>query len=99
MVNDFPLIYLCPDSDIQWISKFMDQISNEKKDFDGYVKRRETLENLGAALFSPSNGIDSFLEPFDLGMNRSKVAFRFTDLLALETLYYFGSCYSKLKLP
>jgi hypothetical protein len=99
MVADFPLIYLCPDSDIHWISKFMEQLSQEKKDFDSYVKRRETLENLGSALFSPSNGIDSFLEPFDSGVKQGKAVFRFTDLLALETLYYFGSCYSKLKLP
>ena len=98
MVADFPLIYLCPDSDIHWISKFMDKLSQEKKDFDSYVKRRETLENLGSALFSPSNGIDSFLEPFDSGVKQGKAVFRSTDLLALEALYYFGFLYSKLKL-
>jgi hypothetical protein len=98
MVNDFPLIYFCPDNETHWISKFMDQITEEKRDIDSYVKRREKLENLGAALFSPANGIDSFLKPFDTTMVRDKVAFRFTDFLILEILYYLGFWYSKLKL-
>jgi len=96
MVNHFPLIYLCPDTDTNWISKFIEQIVEERKDFDNYLVRRAKLENFGAALFSPSNGIDSFLEPINTRMGKVKVAFRYIDFRFLEVLYYFGFCYSKL---
>lgn len=98
MVSDFPLIYLCPDTETSWISQFVDQITEEKKDFDNYVRRRSKLEDLGASLFSPLNGIDSFLAPFESKMEKSKVALRLINFVLLEILYYFGFSYSKLDL-
>jgi len=96
MVNDFPLVYFCPDNDTVWISRFLDQIIEEKKDFQNYVEQRAKLENLGAALFSPLNGLNSFLAPFQPNFEKRKVAFKFTDFLLLEILFYLGLYYSKL---
>jgi len=96
MVTDFPLVYLCPDNDTVWISRFLDQIMEEKKDFQNYVEQRAKLENLGAALFSPLNGLNSFLAPFQPNIEKGKVAFKSTDFLLLEILFYLGLYYSKL---
>ena len=96
MVSDFPLVYFCPENDTVWISRFLDQIAEEKKDFQNYVGQRAKLENLGAALFSPLNGLNSFLAPFQPNVEKGKVAFKFTDFLLLEILFYLGLSYSKL---
>lgn len=96
MVNDFPLVYFCPDNDIAWISRFLNQITEEKKDFQNYVGQRSKLENLGAAHFSPLNGLNSFLAPFQSNVKKGKIAFKFTDFLLLEILFYLGLYYSKL---
>lgn len=96
MVNDFPLVYFCPDNDTAWISRFLNQITEEKKNFQNYVDQRSKLENLGAALFSPLNGLNSFLAPFQPNVEKGKVAFKFTDFLLLEILFYLGLSYSKL---
>jgi len=97
-VNDFPLVYFCPDTHTHWISKFKDQITEEKRDVDNYVARRRELEILGAELFSPLNAINSLLDPLDIRMGKGKIAFRSTDFLALEVLYYLGFYFSKLNL-
>ena len=96
MVAGFPLVYFCPDNNNVWISRFLDQIMEEKKDFQNYVGQRSKLEDLGARLFSPLNGIDSYLAPFNPSIEKSKVTFKFTDFLSLEILFYFGLHYSKL---
>ena len=96
MVNDFPLVYFCPDNDTAWVSRFLNQITEEKKNFQNYVDQRSKLENLGAALFSPLNGLNSFLTPFQPNVEKGKVAFKFTDFLLLEILFYLGLSYSKL---
>jgi hypothetical protein len=98
MVAGFPLVYFCPDNNNVWISRFLDQIKEEKKDFQNYVEQRSKLEDLGATLFSPLNGIDSYLAPFDSSIETSKVTFKCIDFLFLEILFYFGLYYSKLNL-
>ncbi len=98
MVAGFPLVYFCPDNNNVWISRFLDQIKEEKKDFQNYVEQRSKLEDLGATLFSPLNGIDSYLAPFNSSIEKSKVTFKITDFLFLEILFYFGLYYSKLNL-
>ncbi len=97
MTKGFPLIYLCPNADTNWISKFIVEIKEERIDFNNYLARRTTLENLGVALFSPSNGINSFLEPIDVTVEKDKSSFSVTDFLLLEVLYFFGYNYSKLQ--
>ena len=75
----------------------IDLISEEKREFKSYVQNRSKLQDLGADYFSPLNGIDSFLEPFESKFDKNKVAFRFTDYLSLEILYFIGFYFSKLK--
>jgi hypothetical protein len=95
MVSNFPLVYFCPDSNTDWISRFKDQITEERRDFYNYTKRRRELESLSAELFSPLNAINSLLQPFDARLEKGKNTFRYVNFLAFEVLYYLAFYYSK----
>lgn len=96
MVANFPLIFLCPDSNTSWISKYIDLIRKEKSIANSYLERRLELEKLGANLFSPLNGINSFLKPLDSNVKHHNHSFMARDFHSLVILYHLTFFLAKI---
>jgi hypothetical protein len=88
MASGFPLLYSSLTQDPADILMHINFAREEKRSFDQYLKRRIELSKLGSNLFSPVNGVNSFLVPFDLDENPRKHRISAMDYFWLRALYY-----------
>ncbi len=98
MASGFPLLYSSLTQDPADILMYINAVKEEKLSFEQYLQKRVELSNLGSELFSPVEGVNSFLSPFDTNERLGNQGISAMDYFWLKTLYRFLRLHDKLSI-